>query len=812
MIEQYYPVDTSKQPTVKTLVEWAKEEHIKVLIDAPRLESQLRETLKKYMKLKVAPNQFRIEYCYSKHAFIECGRLYCRDGVGLQAFPRWVRSFIAGEYYIDVDGVCAQPSILRETLYIIWQDEEKHPRGLKLLDEYVDNRMDFMAKYGLTKENVNVTIMNGANKPTNSILGSIWNAVYVHSLQHLKDSKESPFFSALWKHIQTKKHPDIKKDRNGSFLALCLQTRENHLLLAHLDYCNANGYKCESLQFDGFLVRKDPIRVIDQNFLDACAVFGNERTEQDYKLAIKEFEDYRPKLEELQIGSAVVADPMDVEVPSDRFVYEARRPTHMKVARILKLRLPTTVIHDGSSFWMYEKHWRRVEDYKIRQLISEHVNPYVCQLSQIGDPGEWVKLIDFIENDHNINGTISVLRSLTYQAQFGRDFDQDPMQLGCENGFFDLRDGSFHPYSENIRISKSVRYDYFDDVNVIFDPSMYEAWIDCISKIFPIKDERDIWQTFWGYALHGDHPEKIFVFLTDKRGGDDGKSKAMQAAFEAMGDYATPGQNKHIYKSTGFSNAAGHNADVFAYEGFRLVYFEELDDAKELDSKKFKDQHGGNSIGYGRRVGIQEGEYVKHCAKWVGNFNHKCQPKWDTSNNAFMERLLLILCRAKFFKSQQDLDLFLEKHKKEEDRQYRPYCYLADRDLDNKIKLWRPYILKWMLEGHQMYLTNGFRNIPQSWKDCKIEVEKDVENLEDWVEEKLEKTDDKTKFVNLKDIKIRMPSEMKKNFKGNTHLITALQKYLGTEDFHADTQRDQRHKNVWFGWQFKEDLIVVDYC
>src|SRR5690606_14843460 len=117
------------------------------------------------------------------------------------------------------------------------------------------DREAFKRNYGVSKDNVNISMMNGKDKPANVKLASIWSAIYENTVELFK---KQAYFGDLWKHVEHQRHKDIKKDRNGSFMALVLQTLECKLILKHFEYCQSVGYKCESLQFDGFLVRKDP--------------------------------------------------------------------------------------------------------------------------------------------------------------------------------------------------------------------------------------------------------------------------------------------------------------------------------------------------------------------------------------------------------------------------------------------------------------------------------------------------------------------------------------------------------------------------
>ncbi|KND02058.1 uncharacterized protein SPPG_09035 [Spizellomyces punctatus DAOM BR117] len=170
-------------------------------------------------------------------------------------------------------------------------------------------------------------------------------------------------------------------------------------------------------------------------------------------------------------------------------------------------------------------------------------------------------------------------------------------------------------------------------------------------------------------------------------------------------------------------------------------------------------------------------------------FNDRCQPKYDTSDTAFVERMLVLPFRSKFLKTEQEVkDSKLE------------YKYLADPFISDKFHVWQPYILEWLLEGHMKYLQNRFQNIPDSCKDWREEVSAVVDNLEEWLEDNVEEAEDAV--LELKDIKAWMPQSMKLRFKDKKHLVDVLRKTL--KNYVSDTGKGKdRMMDVFRGYQLK---------
>ncbi|KAJ3030340.1 hypothetical protein HDV00_008980 [Rhizophlyctis rosea] len=378
-----------------------------------------------------------------------------------------------------------------------------------------------------------------------------------------------------------------------------------------------------------------------------------------------------------------------------------------------------------------------------------------------------------LESDHGIDAIVNCFRSEVYDPTFHQRRDSDPNLLGCDNGYVDIRDGSFHPHCKDVLITRSVGYFYFESEND-YDPAIMKEVEAFVNQVMPLSDELRFFQQYSGYCLRGDHPEKIVVIFKDKSGGWNSKSKTTELLKRTMGEYATGGKNQHIYKSSRQPGQNKHNASIFAYEGFRLVIFEELDDKNEVDTKKGKHEHGGNAVNKGRQPGSKHQEDVPCISKWIMVFNDKCEPKYDTGDEAFAARLCVIPFRAKFFK---DAAAY-EEYKGD-------YKHMADTNIDDKFARWRPYVLKWMMEGHQSYEREKFTIVPQEFKNWLADVAKAVENLEDWIEDNIEKTDDDDDRLTLVEIKARLPSEVKKRFKTKEHLIGRLKEHM--EGFKADT-------------------------
>ncbi|KAJ3003342.1 hypothetical protein HKX48_001803 [Thoreauomyces humboldtii] len=203
------------------------------------------------------------------------------------------------------------------------------------------------------------------------------------------------------------------------------------------------------------------------------------------------------------------------------------------------------------------------------------------------------KGINQLKSNTAISNIVSCFQVIVYESNFDATLDTNIYHLGCNNGYIDIRTGKVQPYTKETRISKSVGYDYFTD-GVEYSQDLAKEWNTFVEQIFPIAEERQIAQEYFGYCLLGNHPEKIFAVFKDVSGGYCGKSNFVQAILKAMGSYGTTGNQTHNYANTGFSSQNGHDSHLFAYEKMRLAIFEELDNSRTLDGNQAKNQHGSN--------------------------------------------------------------------------------------------------------------------------------------------------------------------------------------------------------------------------
>ncbi len=164
------------------------------------------------------------------------------------------------------------------------------------------------------------------------------------------------------------------------------------------------------------------------------------------------------------------------------------------------------------------------------------------------------------------------------------EWDQRAWLLACENGSVDLKTG---------QIQKSQRKDMGTRrAGTHYDPdAAAPRWETFLETVLPDAALRDFFQRATGYALTGDVSAQCLFFLYGS--GSNGKSTALRAIMDTMGDYALQAAPDLLIAREG---SGGPNNDVAELQGTRLVATIEVEDGKRMAEGLVKQITGGDRI------------------------------------------------------------------------------------------------------------------------------------------------------------------------------------------------------------------------
>lgn len=146
------------QRPVLVAKEIADPELIKKLLTSPKIDSDQKTVLSKYLK-KIEDGYVSVKYFYSPN-YGSFGRIYAEGGVSLQTFKRNIRHTLAHNNYYDVDMVNSQPTLISQYC-------EKNTIECTLLTDYVQRRdvwlKDIMNTHNIDRDAAKLIVLKICN-------------------------------------------------------------------------------------------------------------------------------------------------------------------------------------------------------------------------------------------------------------------------------------------------------------------------------------------------------------------------------------------------------------------------------------------------------------------------------------------------------------------------------------------------------------------------------------------------------------------------------------------------------------------------
>jgi len=228
---------------------------------------------------------------------------------------------------------------------------------------------------------------------------------------------------------------------------------------------------------------------------------------------------------------------------------------------------------------------------------------------------------------------------------------------------------------------------------------------------------------------------------------------------------------------------------------------EELDPKQQLNTQFLKDINGGGTSFRGRVIRSDEQVEFQWITKQILAFNSDNMPRFDISNKAILDRMIVVQHRARFCPTKDEYEREIKAEK--------PYTHEANPDVDEKIHgEWRAALLEWCLGGMAAYKEKGFTTRPATCDQWvkKLAEEQDLVNA--FVKTSLEYTGDTSDVLPQTDayqvFKRNTPEERdKKTTIGKTKFFDRLKRCQGDGSF-KDQHGTDRKRNVYLGWKMNE--------
>ena len=377
---------------------------------------------------------------------------------------------------------------------------------------------------------------------------------------------------------------------------------------------------------------------------------------------------------------------------------------------------------EGGDVKLFRDRWHNLSHPQLECLVNSWVRNFVHQVKHLPDYSDSKPIAEafkYIQRSTVSKGITSLVR-INLAAGVKPEFNTNPLLLGAGNAIIDMTATPilFRKPSPQDFICQSIGY----DLPSLAFPDGADEIEEIMAKIYPVEDERRVLQAYAGYCLLGHTDSKVFLALTDRRSGFNGKSTVVEMFKLALGsEYVVKGKNAFLLSTGHVRDMNSHDSGWLDYRHKRLAYFEELGGNHSLDQGRLKDVTGGGTSITVRKAHATESEQMPWSSKLMLIFNEGSFPKFDVDDGAFAQRMLVMQHRSAFLKP----DALAATQA--------PYTYLADEGLKGRLRAAPHKILAWMLQGVELYHDGRLDSIPATMQQWRSNLAAEQDPSVEWI-------------------------------------------------------------------------------
>jgi P4 family phage/plasmid primase-like protien len=307
-----------------------------------------------------------------------------------------------------------------------------------------------------------------------------------------------------------------------------------------------------------------------------------------------------------------------------------------------------------------------------------------------------------------------------HDPKFMDKLDSNPYLLGFKNGVYDLKTRTFREGNREDYLTFSTGYDYTE-----YDPKCKEVQdiFSYLRKTIPNKLVLEFMLCILAKSLIGIPDEKFYIFTG--LSGSNGKSKLMNLLEYTLGDFMKSVDSSLLTNKKGLSSNA--SPDIIRMKGVRMFSFSEPDNLP-LQTNTIKSFSGGDTI-------IARELYRSPVSfKLQGTMFVCCNevPKIENIEGGIMRRIRVIEFKSKFCENPKLGNVY--EHK-------------MDKNLDIKLKAWKPYFIGILL--HYLQFKDDIKE-PDEVRIATSSYLNDQDKFQEFFSECV--VVDKKCFTSLKDI------------------------------------------------------------
>lgn len=475
------------------------------------------------------------------------------------------------------------------------------------------------------------------------------------------------------------------------------------------------------------------------------------------------------------------------------------RDNNLEVAELfIDLKGQDHIYYDGCFYYFNGLYWQKNEGHKLRLDITYTLKDfYTNELKKIQrlryenptissyEEKEkcLTKTLYSITNSNPRKGVIDMVRDkITKDNDF--KMNVNPYVIAFKNKIFDFKKNDFTEPNREDYITMTTGYNWREPTNEEMN-NLYEL----LEKIFPLKDERELYLSILSTGLLGITLEK---FIIANGGGGNGKGVLNELMVETIGDYGYTLANDVLLGRL----KQGNNPQVANLDNKRFVLFREPDEKQSLCISTIKEITGGSEIN--ARNNYSNKTTTKINLTLIGEFNKKLKVD-GRIDDAVSRRIIDIPFRSTFTTNPDDFN---------GDYVFKANPYFKSQEFKETYK----YALFRLLCYYCQKVNNGFIDnsklmnidefIPDTIKERTKDYLMDSDPIKTWFDEEYERTGNKEDVIQIKD----MYSKLKES---------DLYLNMNKKEKRNLTKKEfviQISTNLFLRKDFKERLVNKDIC
>jgi phage/plasmid-associated DNA primase len=251
----------------------------------------------------------------------------------------------------------------------------------------------------------------------------------------------------------------------------------------------------------------------------------------------------------------------------------------------------------------------------------------------------------YIQSHRGRNDVLYAFYSKVSDKRFASKLDSNLDFFAVDNGVFDMRDMRFRPIVPEDLISTTSGWSYDPELAKTHRAELEEY----LAMMLPLPEERRVFLTYFALLLSGRRTAKKFMVLTDRCGGNNGKSTLLTLMRMFFGEFTYSAGVKFLCMGSFVRDRDSHDAGLNGLCNKRLMVADEMKHTMQFDEATIKQLTGGDDlVVQGRRCGTPiQFKYVWQAGIVIAFNEYEC-PRFDPGDVSFINRMMIMPMRAKF--------------------------------------------------------------------------------------------------------------------------------------------------------------------